>query len=49
MLDRGWQLKMFEFREKHSLEGAIRRLRKNSTHRAAWPRSTCSTTSRTTC
>ncbi|WP_347058939.1 acyl-CoA dehydrogenase [Blastococcus sp. HT6-30] len=31
MLDRGWQLKMFEFREKHTLEGAIRRLRKNST------------------
>jgi acyl-CoA oxidase len=31
MLTRGWQLKMFEFREKHSLEGAIRRLRKNST------------------
>jgi acyl-CoA oxidase len=31
MLDRGWQLKMFEFREKHSLEGAIKRLRKNST------------------
>jgi acyl-CoA oxidase len=31
MLDRGWQLKMFEFREKHSLEGATRRLRKNST------------------
>jgi acyl-CoA oxidase len=31
MLERGWQLKMFEFREKHSLEGAIRRLRKNST------------------
>src|SRR4029079_8558947 len=31
MLDRGWQLKMFQFREKHSLEGAIRRLRKNST------------------
>ncbi|RZU34037.1 acyl-CoA dehydrogenase [Blastococcus saxobsidens] len=30
MLDRGWQLKMFEFREKHSLEGAIRRLRKNA-------------------
>jgi acyl-CoA oxidase len=30
MLDRGWQLKMFEFREKHALEGAIRRLRKNS-------------------
>jgi len=31
MLARGWQLKMFEFREKHALEGAIRRLRKNST------------------
>src|SRR3954469_4483974 len=31
MLDRGWQLKMFEFREKHALEAAIRRLRKNST------------------
>ncbi|TQN38102.1 acyl-coenzyme A oxidase [Blastococcus colisei] len=31
MLERGWQLKMFEFREKHALEGAIRRLRKNST------------------
>jgi acyl-CoA oxidase len=31
MLLRGWQLKMFEFREKHALEGAIRRLRKNST------------------
>jgi acyl-CoA oxidase len=31
MLDRGWQLKMFEFREKHTLEGAMRRLRKNST------------------
>jgi acyl-CoA oxidase len=31
MLDRGWQLKMFEFREKHALEGAIRRLRRNST------------------
>jgi acyl-CoA oxidase len=30
LLDRGWQLKMFEFREKHSLEGAIRRLRKNA-------------------
>jgi acyl-CoA oxidase len=30
MLDRGWQLKMFEFREKHSLEGAIKRLRKNA-------------------
>ena len=31
VLERGWQLKMFEFREKHALEGAIRRLRKNST------------------
>lgn len=31
MRERGWQLKMLEFREKHSLEGAIRRLRKNST------------------
>jgi acyl-CoA oxidase len=30
MLTRGWQLKMFEFREKHALEGAIRRLRKNA-------------------
>jgi acyl-CoA oxidase len=30
MLDRGWQLEMLEFREKHSLEGAIRRLRKNA-------------------
>jgi len=31
MLHRGWQLKLFEFREKHTLEGAIRRLRKNAT------------------
>src|SRR5919112_3242950 len=30
LLDRGWQLKLFEFREKHTLEGAIRRLRKNA-------------------
>jgi acyl-CoA oxidase len=30
MLHRGWQLKMFEDREKHVLEGAIRRLRKNA-------------------
>ncbi|HEY4603643.1 MAG TPA: acyl-CoA dehydrogenase [Blastococcus sp.] len=30
MLHRGWQLKMFEFREKHALEGAIRRLRRNA-------------------
>jgi acyl-CoA oxidase len=37
MLDRGWQLKMFEFREKHSLEGAIRRLRKNSTRQGMAP------------
>ncbi|WP_369255828.1 acyl-CoA dehydrogenase family protein [Geodermatophilus amargosae] len=28
--DRGWQLRMFEFREKHILEGAIRRLRRNA-------------------
>ncbi|NEM05832.1 acyl-CoA dehydrogenase [Geodermatophilus normandii] len=28
--DRGWQLEMFEFREKHTLEGAIRRLRRNA-------------------
>ncbi|MEX5720327.1 acyl-CoA dehydrogenase family protein [Geodermatophilus maliterrae] len=28
--DRGWQLKVFEFREKHTLEGAIRRLRRNA-------------------
>ncbi|WP_051515637.1 acyl-CoA dehydrogenase [Candidatus Blastococcus massiliensis] len=31
MLERGWQLKMLEFREKHTLEGAIRRLQNNST------------------
>ncbi|TFV87266.1 acyl-CoA oxidase [Blastococcus sp. CT_GayMR20] len=37
MLDRGWQLKMFEFREKHALEGAIRRLRKNSTTQGMAP------------
>jgi acyl-CoA oxidase len=30
LLDRGWQLKLFEFREKHTLEGAIRRLRRNA-------------------
>jgi len=30
MLNRGWQLKMFEFREKHTLEGVIRRLRKRA-------------------
>ncbi|MGC9666093.1 acyl-CoA dehydrogenase [Planosporangium sp. 12N6] len=30
MLDRGWQLKTFEDREKHVLEGAIRRLRTNA-------------------
>jgi acyl-CoA oxidase len=30
MLHRGWQLNMFEDREKHVLEGAIRRLRKNA-------------------
>ncbi|SDZ15357.1 Acyl-coenzyme A oxidase [Micromonospora pattaloongensis] len=30
MRDRGWQLKTFEDREKHVLEGAIRRLRRNA-------------------
>ncbi|MFP5370561.1 MAG: acyl-CoA dehydrogenase [Actinomycetes bacterium] len=30
LLHRGWQLRMFEFRERHTLEGAIRRLRKNA-------------------
>ncbi len=30
MRDRGWQLEMFEFRERHSLEGATRRLRRNA-------------------
>jgi acyl-CoA oxidase len=30
LLDRGWQIKLFEFREKHTLEGAIKRLRKNA-------------------
>ncbi|MGY1642899.1 acyl-CoA dehydrogenase [Geodermatophilus sp. SYSU D00703] len=30
LLDRGWQLKAFEDREKHTLESAIRRLRKNA-------------------
>ncbi|MCF6509138.1 acyl-CoA oxidase [Blastococcus sp. MG754426] len=37
MLDRGWQLKMLEFREKHTLEGAIRRLRNNSTREGMAP------------
>jgi acyl-CoA oxidase len=30
MLDRGWQLAAFEDREKHTLDGAIRRLRKGA-------------------
>jgi acyl-CoA oxidase len=30
LLDRGWQLALLEFREKHVLEGAVRRLRKNA-------------------
>src|SRR3712207_7430887 len=34
LLDRGWQLKLFEFREKHTLEGAIKRLRRNEIGRA---------------
>ena len=37
MLDRGWQLKMFEFREKHALEGAIRRLRQELDDRGHGP------------
>jgi acyl-CoA oxidase len=37
MLSRGWQLKMFEFREKHTLEGVIRRLRKRGTNPGADP------------
>ena len=48
MLSRGWQLKMFEFREKHTLEGVIRRLRKRS-GKPAVIRSTPSTMFRTTC
>ena len=48
MLDRGWQLKLFEYREKHTLEGAIRRLRKDAATEGR-SRSTCSTTPRTTC
>ena len=31
LLDRGWQLSMFEFREKHALDGVARRLRKGMT------------------
>src|SRR3712207_1789389 len=30
LLDRGWQLKLFEARERHLLESAIRRLRRNA-------------------
>jgi acyl-CoA oxidase len=30
LLDRGWQLKVFEDRERHVLEGAIRRLRRGA-------------------
>ena len=30
MLDRGWQLAAFEYREKHTLNGAIKRLRKGA-------------------
>ena len=30
MLDRGWQLRAFEDREKHTLDGAIKRLRKGA-------------------
>ena len=35
--DRGWQLKMLEDREKHVLDGVIRRLRKGSTVKADRP------------
>ena len=31
LLDRGWQLSLFEFREKHALDGVARRLRKGMT------------------
>jgi acyl-CoA oxidase len=31
LLDRGWQLSMFEWREKHALDGVARRLRKGMT------------------
>jgi acyl-CoA oxidase len=31
LLDRGWQLKAFEDREKHTLDGAVKRLRKGAT------------------
>jgi len=31
VLDRGWQLRAFEDREQHLLEGAVKRLRKNAT------------------
>ncbi len=33
LLDRGWQLKMFEDREKHTLEGAANRLRKGASNK----------------
>jgi acyl-CoA oxidase len=37
LLDRGWQLKMLEDREKHVLEGAIRRLRRGAETPGARP------------
>jgi len=37
MMSRGWQLKMFEDREKHVLEGVIRRLRKKTGRPGADP------------
>jgi acyl-CoA oxidase len=37
LLDRGWQLKMLEDREKHLLEGAIRRLRRGADTPGARP------------
>ncbi|GHE11618.1 acyl-CoA dehydrogenase family protein [Klenkia taihuensis] len=33
LLDRGWQLRMFEDREKHTLEGAANRLRKGASNK----------------
>ena len=37
LLDRGWQIKLFEYREKHTLEGAIRRLRANAAREGMAP------------
>jgi len=37
LLDRGWQLKAFEDREKHTLDGAIKRLRKGAATKGIKP------------